>query len=668
MLAVGREDLLHIVDVNMTLRNYFESLPKPFRMPVSTFFVAIIYYYCAKCGLILSFKPDYIAAFWPPNAILLFALLVTKPQVWLWYLLGIVPAELAADLPSGIPLDVAVGFVGADWIEVLTAAVLLRKFSRAPLEFKTLKQTSTYIICGVLIAPFVAAFPGAVATGIGVVEPDYLTRWSRWFISDALTHLLITPFISLWLCWKFTGIRSRPLRYYLEILGLAVALGIVSITVFSGKSLNIETFPAMIYVPLPILLWISVRFGPRGIFSSVLFVAVVCIWYGSRGHGPFIHHSVAQNVINLQVFLGLTSAPLLLLAVLFEDHKKSEKQLRESEHKYRDLTESVSDWVWEVDCKGVFTYSSPKVKDLLGYGPEEVIGKRPFDFMLPEEAVRVSDAFSTFVSSQQPFNYLENTNINKNGDLVIMESSGVPFFDGKGKLLGYRGIDRDITQWKKNAQVIADSERRLTDIIEFLPDPTWVIDIDGRVIAWNRALESVSGIAKEDIIGKGNFVYANPFYGERRPVLIDLVLRRNEKWEKEYLNFKEKDGLLLDSESFHPSMGDGGCYVAASAGRLYNAEGVVIGAIETLRDITNAKRLEFEREQLIAELQEAIGKVQVLSGLLPICASCKNIRDDKGYWNQIESYISAHSLAKFTHGICPKCAKKLYPDLNIYAD
>ena len=201
-----------------------------------------------------------------------------------------------------------------------------------------------------------------------------------------------------------------------------------------------------------------------------------------------------------------------------------------------------------------------------------------------------------------------------------------------------------------------------------MPDPTWVIDIDGRVIAWNRALESVSGIAKEDIIGKGNFVYANPFYGERRPVLIDLVLRRNEKWEKEYLNFKEKDGLLLDSESFHPSMGDGGCYVAASAGRLYNAEGVVIGAIETLRDITNAKRLEFEREQLIAELQEAIGKVQVLSGLLPICASCKNIRDDKGYWNQIESYISAHSLAKFTHGICPKCAKKLYPDLNIYAD
>lgn len=652
----------------MTLKDCFESLPKAFRLPVSLFFVAISYYYSAKFGLLLSFKPDYIAALWPPNALLLSVLLVTQPKVWPWFLLVIVPAELAADLPSGISIKMALGFVGADWIEVLTAAILLRKFSKVPPEFITLKQTSTYVICGVIIAPFIAAFPGAVVTGIGQAEPDYITRWSRWFISDALTHLLITPFISLWLCWKFTGIRSRPLAYYLEILALSVTLGVLCITAFSGKLLDIETFPAMIYLPLPVLLWISVRFGPRGIFSSVLFVAVVCIWYGSHGYGPFIQHAAAQNVINSQIFLGITSTPFLLLAAQIEDHRRSEKQLRESEQRYRDLTESISDWVWEVDCKGVYTYSSPKVNDLLGYDPEEVIGKRLFDFMPPEETVRVSDAFSAFVSSQEPFDYLENTNIDKNGGLVIMESSGVPFFDGEGRLQGYRGIDRDITQRKKDEQAIADSERRLADIIEFLPDPTWVIDIDGFVIAWNRALESVSGIAKEEIIGKGNFAYAVPFYGEPRPVLIDLVLKRNEKWEKGYLDIKEKDGLLLEVESFHPSMGDGGCYFAATASRLYNVQGDVIGAIETLRDITVAKRLEQEREHLIEKLQEAIAEVKTLSGLLPICSSCKNIRDDNGYWNQIESYISKHSLAQFTHSICPKCAKKLYSDLDIHDD
>lgn len=74
------------------------------------------------------------------------------------------------------------------------------------------------------------------------------------------------------------------------------------------------------------------------------------------------------------------------------------------------------------------------------------------------------------------------------------------------------------------------------------------------------------------------------------------------------------------------------------------------------------KRAEEGQKQLVSELQEALAKVKTLSGLLPICASCKKIRDDKGYWSQIEAYISSHSQAEFTHSICPECAKKLYPD------
>lgn len=82
-------------------------------------------------------------------------------------------------------------------------------------------------------------------------------------------------------------------------------------------------------------------------------------------------------------------------------------------------------------------------------------------------------------------------------------------------------------------------------------------------------------------------------------------------------------------------------------------------------DITKRKKAEEERNQLVAELQHALAKVKTLSGFLPICASCKKIRDDKGYWNQIESYISRHSEAEFSHGICPDCAKKLYPELKL---
>jgi PAS domain S-box-containing protein len=94
----------------------------------------------------------------------------------------------------------------------------------------------------------------------------------------------------------------------------------------------------------------------------------------------------------------------------------------------------------------------------------------------------------------------------------------------------------------------------------------------------------------------------------------------------------------------------------------YVVDGTVAGVIGVARDITVRKRLEEEREKLIVELQEAVANIKTLRGMLPICASCKKIRDDKGYWTQIEAYVSKHSEAEFTHGICPECAKKLYPE------
>ena len=230
------------------------------------------------------------------------------------------------------------------------------------------------------------------------------------------------------------------------------------------------------------------------------------------------------------------------------------------------------------------------------------------------------------------------------------------------------GYTLDNSERKQAERALADSERRLADIVEFLPDPTWVIDADGRVIAWNRAMERTTGIDKKEMIGKGNRAYAVPFYGKPRPLLIDLVLKRDSQWEKEYLTLTERDGLPVESESFHPSMGDGGRFFSEAAGRLYDAQGNIVGAIETLRDITTAKRTEQDRERLITELQDALTKVRTLSGLLPICASCKKIRNDEGYWDQIESFISKHSHAEFSHSICPECARKLYPDLDIYSE
>ncbi|MBT8407834.1 MAG: PAS domain S-box protein, partial [Deltaproteobacteria bacterium] len=129
--------------------------------------------------------------------------------------------------------------------------------------------------------------------------------------------------------------------------------------------------------------------------------------------------------------------------------KRAEKTLRQSEEGFRSLVETTTDWFWEVDENAVYTYSSPKIHDILGYEPEEVLGNTPFSLMPPEEADRIANIFAPYAKSRKPFKLLENTNVHKDGHLVVLETSGIPIFDFNGVFRGYRGIDRDITERKR---------------------------------------------------------------------------------------------------------------------------------------------------------------------------------------------------------------------------
>lgn len=128
---------------------------------------------------------------------------------------------------------------------------------------------------------------------------------------------------------------------------------------------------------------------------------------------------------------------------------KAKEKAEEHVNKFKSLVETTSDWIWEIDSEGNFTYVSPRVEDLLGYSPKELIGKNAFDLMSEEEAKRVDKIYSRYLEQNIAFNGMINRNIHKNGSEIIIESSGVPIFDKNGQLVGYRGIDRDITERQK---------------------------------------------------------------------------------------------------------------------------------------------------------------------------------------------------------------------------
>jgi two-component system, cell cycle sensor histidine kinase and response regulator CckA len=131
------------------------------------------------------------------------------------------------------------------------------------------------------------------------------------------------------------------------------------------------------------------------------------------------------------------------------DRKRAERALQESEARFRDISESMADWIWEIDAEGTFTYVSENVFSILGYTTQELLGKTPFDFMPPDEARRVAGKFTEIVANKQIIRDLENWNLSKDGKRICLVTNGIPLLDERGELLGYRGIDRDITERKK---------------------------------------------------------------------------------------------------------------------------------------------------------------------------------------------------------------------------
>jgi PAS domain-containing protein len=149
---------------------------------------------------------------------------------------------------------------------------------------------------------------------------------------------------------------------------------------------------------------------------------------------------------------------------------------------------------------------------------------------------------------------------------------------------------RDKPDFVSYPGIRSESERQLNGIVSFLPDATFAIDKEGRVIAWNRAMESMTGVKADDILGFGDYEYSLPFYGFRQPILIDLVLQPDPNLEAGY-EAMERDGMSLTGEVFISSFGTNGTYIWAKASPLYDSNGSVTGAIESLRDIRSCTHI-----------------------------------------------------------------------------
>jgi two-component system cell cycle sensor histidine kinase/response regulator CckA len=343
-------------------------------------------------------------------------------------------------------------------------------------------------------------------------------------------------------------------------------------------------------------------------------------------------HGELKNLLIKTAPFRQSDNALLGIYVIHRDitqRKSTEAALLQSEERYKRLLEASPDPISVYNDSGKVVYVNPAFEQTFGWTREELAGQG-IDFVPSHEVERTREAVQRTLLGENVL--LETQRFTKDGRLLDIQLKTAIFKDDQGRLAGDIVIYRDISQRKKVEQelqrhrdhledliaertrelreinrrlslevdvrrrteeLLRDSERRLTDIINFLPDPTWVIDKAGKVVAWNRAMEDLTGVPAGDILGKEDYAQALPFNEGPRPLLIDLLDNPNEALEKEYLSFTRGKDLLI-AVSYNPRLGPEGMYLSGIAGPIYDAAGNRVGAIECLRDITQLKETEEE--------------------------------------------------------------------------
>ncbi len=314
-----------------------------------------------------------------------------------------------------------------------------------------------------------------------------------------------------------------------------------------------------------------------------------------RRDGRVVYHEWTNRA-----FFDVVGQPTRYQAVGLDitSRKQAEEALQESEIKYSLLINNANDSII-VAQDGLLKFVNPKTLSLLGVYSEQELIDRPFpQFIHPDDRSMVVENYRRRIANAAaPPRYAFR---------VVTPEGIVKWVEINATLIEWQGkpatlnLLTDITDRKKAEEALLGSEQRLMDIIDFLPDATFVIDRGGKVVAWNRAIEAMTGILTKDMIGKGDYEYALPFYGSRQPILIDLILKADREIESKYDHI-EKKGRVLNGEAYMPNMRGGSVYLMGSAAVLYDSAGNVFGAIESIRDITEQK----QAEDLLIEAKEA---------------------------------------------------------------
>ena len=293
--------------------------------------VALAYFVGAEAAFYIGTLSDQIfALFWPPNVILFCALLIVPQRSWWLYVAAAFPAHVVAELGVGMPAPQLLVAFATNCLVVLPNAWAVRRLVGGPPWFGNWHKALRYIVITAGIGPALAALGGAFVPIMGGgALADYWMFWSHWYFANALPNLTIGPAFLIWFSDHLRSDGGTPSRRPVEAAVLGVLLLAACLVVALPHGVEHALGPAMLLLPLPLLIWAAVRFGEKGASAAILIVAVIFTWQGLHGVALFPHPNSERSLLALQLFLTGISIPILLLGAMIDELRRAERTTRD---------------------------------------------------------------------------------------------------------------------------------------------------------------------------------------------------------------------------------------------------------------------------------------------------------------------------------------------------
>ncbi|HXT41156.1 MAG TPA: PAS domain S-box protein [Candidatus Angelobacter sp.] len=462
----------------------------------------------------LAFVHANATAVWPPTGIALAGLLLFGYRVWPAIFLGAFLVNVTTP-PSSV--TVSLGIALGNTLEALLGACFVNKFAGGPRAFDHPRNIFKFVLLAGVASTCVSASIGLASLALGGLTAAANPRaiWLTWWLGDAVGALIVAPLVVAWsahheMRWKRNQTVEAGLLLFASVL--------VALVEFSGMlPAGADNHPLAFLSILPVV-WAAFRFGLRETVMIGCVLSGIAIWGTLHGYGPFVKGTQNESVICLQAFMGVIVVTGMAVNAVVTGHRRTEEGLRqahvelerrlqdrmqaeEARNRLTGIIESSDDAIISKALDGTVVSWNAAATRMFGYSAEEIVGQSS-RLLIPSELQDEDEQIIAKLKQGKRIEHYETVRLRKNGSRIDVSLSISPVRDSSGRIIGASKIARDITDRKRAARALSESDALKRAILESALDCIVTMDHEGRVIDWNPAAERTFGYRRGDALGR----------------------------------------------------------------------------------------------------------------------------------------------------------------------